>query len=101
MGDSAPYSNGGTGDDSGVRAGRGGIMGTPRWVMVFGIILAIVVVLFVVVVFLGGGSLGGHGPGRHSQSRDSGGQAPPSGITAVQVPLAAVAGQAPLEGGPR
>ena len=37
--------------------------GTPRWVIVFGIISLAVIVLFVVVLVVGGGE---HGPGRHS-----------------------------------
>jgi preprotein translocase subunit SecG len=35
--------------------------GTPRWVKVFGIILAVLVLAFVIVLLV----QGGHGPGRH------------------------------------
>jgi hypothetical protein len=35
----APGSNGNTGDDIGVRSGRGSTKHGPRWMMVFGIIL--------------------------------------------------------------
>jgi hypothetical protein len=99
MADPAPYRNGDTSDDTGAAAGRAGTPGPPRWVMVFGIILAVLVLLFVVVLLLGGGPLGSHGPGRHSPSRDSGGQALAPGITAVQAPAAPVAGGATLEAG--
>jgi hypothetical protein len=59
--------------------------GTPRWVKVFGIILAIVVLLFVVMMLTGGGK---HGPGRHAPSGDAGtalarvaeGHTPPTGL---------------------
>ena len=37
--------------------------GAPRWVKVFGIIIAILVLLFVVLMLTGGP--GRHGPGRH------------------------------------
>ncbi len=37
--------------------------GTPRWVKVFGIVLAVVVLLLAVVFLVGGGN---HGPSRHS-----------------------------------
>lgn len=39
----------------------------PRWVKVFGIITAAVIVLFVILQLFGGG----HGPGRHSPDRHS------------------------------
>jgi hypothetical protein len=35
--------------------------GTPRWVKVFGVIAAVLVVVFIVLLLFGGG----HGPGRH------------------------------------
>jgi hypothetical protein len=37
--------------------------GTPRWVMVFGVIALVVVLLFVILLLTRGP--GGHGPGRH------------------------------------
>jgi hypothetical protein len=48
--------------------------GTPRWVMAFGIIAIIVVLLVAFVLFSGLG--GPHGPQRHTPSGDAGGQAP-------------------------
>jgi hypothetical protein len=50
-----PPTDPGTGDDTRV--------GTPRWVKVFGIIAAAVVLLFVISLLIGGGE---HGPGRHA-----------------------------------
>lgn len=52
----------GTDDDHHEGSDTGPIAGTPRWVIVFGIIALIVVVLFVVLLLAGGG---GHGPSRH------------------------------------
>jgi ABC-type transporter Mla subunit MlaD len=49
--------------------------GTPRWVMVFGIIAIIVVLLIAFVLFSGLG--GPHGPQRHAPSGDAGGHTPP------------------------
>ena len=77
MADLPPYpdSNGGT--DVGPE--RESTTGTPRWVKVFGIIAAVLVLLFVIVMLTG---VGGHGPGRHTPSGDPGGQTPlPSGHT--------------------
>ena len=37
--------------------------GTPRWVIVFGIIALLVVLVFVIVMLTG--DSGGHGPARH------------------------------------
>ena len=45
--------------------------GTPRWVKVFGIITAVLILLFVGLQFIGGG----HGPGRHLPSAS--GDTPP------------------------
>jgi hypothetical protein len=42
--------------------------GTPRWVKVFGVIGAVVIVLLVVLLVFGGG----HGPGRHGFSLSAG-----------------------------
>jgi hypothetical protein len=70
-----------TGDDTGMRPGRGTTTGTPRWVKVFGAIALVVIMLFVVVVLVGGGE---HGPGRHTPgggSDPSGGHTgPPRGV---------------------
>ena len=49
--------------------------GTPRWVKVFGIVVAVLLVLVVARMFVGGGE---HGPGRHAPSGDAGGRVPPS-----------------------
>lgn len=69
-----PDANGDTGDDTSVGSGRGSDTGTPRWVMIAGIITLIVVLLFVIMMLVGGG--GGHGPGRHTA---------PSGVTVHSV----------------
>jgi len=62
--------------------------GTPRWVMVFGIIVIVLVLLFVIVMFIGGE----HGPGRHTPSGDVGGQIPPSSLTEDLTPSGASGG---------
>jgi len=56
--------------------------GAPRWVKVFGIILAAVVLLFVIMMFIGGG----HGPGRHAPSGDAGRQVAPSSVMEEHTP---------------
>jgi hypothetical protein len=53
--------------------------GTPRWVKVFGIIAAVVILLFVILMFTRGP--GSHGPGRHTGSGSFGGHTPPSSVT--------------------
>lgn len=50
------------GGDTGERPGSASPPGTPRWLKVSGIVVAVVVVLLVVVALVGGGE---HGPGRH------------------------------------
>jgi hypothetical protein len=70
---SDPQRQPGTGDDTGVGRYREPPTGTPRWVIVSGIIALVVIVLFVVVLLVGGGE---HGPGRHS--------GPPPGVTHTQ-----------------
>lgn len=52
---------------------------TPRWVLVAGLIAAVLVLLFVVVAMTG---RGGHGPGRHT--RGDGHMGPPPGVTHTQ-----------------
>jgi hypothetical protein len=54
-----PYPD--TGDDTGVASDRGSSTGTPRWVSVLGIIIAIGLVLLIVVLHL----TGTIGPGTH------------------------------------
>jgi len=44
---------------------------TPRWVLLFGVIVAAVIAIFLVLLFTQGHG-GGHGPGRHL-SHDQGG----------------------------
>lgn len=63
--------------------GGGSTPGTPRWVKVFGIVAAVLVVLVVLMLT---GVLGkGHGPGRHmgaaAGDTSSGGPASPDGAT--------------------
>lgn len=48
---------------SGAEPDRSSSTGMPRWVKVFGIVLAVVVLLLAVVFLVGGGN---HGPSRHS-----------------------------------
>ncbi len=59
MADLPPYPD--TGNDTGVESGRGATTGTPRWVSVVGLILAIGLVLLVVILHL----TGSIGPGAH------------------------------------
>ncbi|WP_427016541.1 hypothetical protein ACQCSX_17685 [Pseudarthrobacter sp. P1] len=47
--------------DTGVGRGRGAPIGTPRWVKVFGIIAAVLILLFV-INHLAGGGIGSHTP---------------------------------------
>jgi hypothetical protein len=63
-------------DNADVEPDRRTLTGTPRWVKVFGIILAVLVLLFIVVLLFGDGPLGGHGPGRHTGASNAGGQDP-------------------------
>ncbi len=56
--------------DTGVGPDQEPTTGTPRWVMVSGIIALVVVLLFVIVLLVGGG----HSPGRHTSSGDAGGR---------------------------
>jgi hypothetical protein len=49
--------------------------GTPRWVKVFGVVLAIAALLAVIVFLAGGGQ---HGPGRHAALDTTVGQAGPA-----------------------
>ena len=70
MADLPPYRD--IGDDTGVRPG------IPRWVMVFGIIVIVLVLLAGIIMFTGIG--GPHGPGRHMPSGDAGGQTPPASV---------------------
>jgi hypothetical protein len=50
--------------------------GTPRWVKVFGIVAALLILLFLVSLLAG--FPGGHGPGRHTLSAGAGGHGSPS-----------------------
>lgn len=51
--------------------------GTPRWVKVSGVILAILALLVVVLLFAGGGR---HGPFRHLPPTGAAGGAPASSV---------------------
>jgi hypothetical protein len=55
-------------------AGRGSRPGTPRWVKVFAVIAAIVILVFVILLVTGND----HGPGRHSGSDDVKGHVRPA-----------------------
>jgi hypothetical protein len=68
---------------------RGSPPRMPRWVMVSGIVVGVLVLLFIVLQLTGLG--GQHGPGRHLP----GGGAPPA-VTDVQTPAS---GHAPPAGG--
>ncbi len=71
--------------------------GTPRWVKVFSMIAAVLVLLVLIMMFAGGGR---HGPGRHTPSGDVGGRTPPASVTEDHPPSAGDnGGHAPLEGG--
>jgi hypothetical protein len=78
------------GDDTGVGADHGSSTGTPRWVKVFGTIVAVVVLLFVIVLLTRGP--GGHGPGRHSQSGETGGRTPPASVVDDRASFAGLGG---------
>jgi hypothetical protein len=52
--------------------------GAPRWVKVFGIIIAIPILLFVILMLAGGP--GRHGPGRHFGPGDAGESTPPPSV---------------------
>jgi hypothetical protein len=53
--------NSDTGDDTRVRPDRGSSTGTPRWVEVFGIIVAVLIPQVVAIMIVGGEQ----GPGCH------------------------------------
>ena len=57
------------------RTGSGGeYPGTPRWVKVFGVVIAVAVLLLVILMLTRGP--GGHGPGRHLPLGDTDHSAP-------------------------
>jgi hypothetical protein len=94
-----PGSNGETGNDTGAAPDRGSTVGTPRWVKVFGTVVALLILLLVVLLLLRGGPLGGHGPGRHSSSGDLGGQTSSSNVTAAHPRSAGLGDHASPEAG--
>lgn len=53
--------------------------GTPRWVIVLGIVVLVLILLVGIMLFAGVG--GPHGPRRHVPSDSPGGQTPPSNVT--------------------
>ena len=55
--------------------------GTPRWVIMFGVITLIVVLLFVILLIVGGG----HSPRRHTSSVDNGAWSMAAGLTTAGV----------------
>lgn len=54
--------------------------GVPRWVKVFGLVLAVLVVLAALAMLLGGGA---HGPGRHLSLAPSGAVSPSPAVAAI------------------
>ena len=58
--------------------------GTPRWVLIAGIVVLVLALLVGIVLLTGVG--GDHGPGRHLPSGGSGGRTPPSGVIAGHTP---------------
>jgi hypothetical protein len=66
--------------------------GTPRWVKVFGIIALVMVLLFVILLFTRGPH---RGPGDHEMNMPSGGQTPPSSVTADRTPSSGLGGHDP------
>jgi hypothetical protein len=56
--------------------------GVPRWVKVFGLVLAVLVVLAALVMLLSGGA---HGPGRHLSLALSGAVSPSSMVAAISL----------------
>ena len=68
-------------EDARSRPHGGSTSGTPRWVKVFAIVVAVLAVLVVVVLLPGGGP---QGPGRHTSSRAGAGEAPPASVVHVQ-----------------
>ena len=67
----------------------------PRWVKVFGILAAVLVLLIVTMRFMGGE----HGPGQHTSSGDAGGQVAPSSVMEDRAPSGDDGGgHAPPEG---
>lgn len=61
------------------RKGNGGAYpGTPRWVKVFGSVIAVAVLLLVILMLTSG--RGGHGPGRHLPLGDTDHSAPTSEV---------------------
>ncbi len=55
---------------------REGPVGTPRWVKIFGLVAAIVIVLIVVMLLFGGD----HGPGRDTAPTGGAGHSPTAGV---------------------
>lgn len=82
--------------DSDVRPTADRAPSTPRWVKVFGIIAAALVLLIVTMRFMGGE----HGIGQHTPSGDAGGQVAPSSVMGDRAPSGGDGGgHAPPEGG--
>ena len=75
MTDSPRHENG---DDTVAARDRQSIMGTPRWVKVFGTIIS-AVVLLVLILLLTRGPGGRHGPSRHAPSSGDAGDRTPTG----------------------
>ena len=54
--------------NTGLGPDREATAGTPRWVIVFGVIALVVILLFAILLIIGGG----HSPRRHTSSGDPG-----------------------------
>lgn len=65
-------------DDAGAGRNQEATTGAPRWVKVFGVIAAVLVLLAVAMMFLAGE----HGPGRHTPLDGTVDQPPHSGLAA-------------------
>ena len=77
-----PDKGGDTSDNASVEPDRSSTYRTPRWVKMFGIILAVVVLLFVISLLAGVR----HGPGLHTPSGNAGGHTPPFSVIADYTP---------------
>jgi hypothetical protein len=71
-----------TGGDPGAGPDRKSTIGPPRWVKVFGIIAAVVILLVIILMLTRGP--GGHSPSRHTPSGGLG-RTPASSVTELSM----------------